>query len=82
MAEWFAQHFAMMLTLCFPSTFTKMFSGCECQEFTGFRQEILLLFISHVLQLTQQDFFMDTIVLANEFVQQQGQNKATEIIMY
>jgi len=34
-------------------------------------------------KLTQQDVFTDTIVLANEFVQQQEvQNKETEITMY
>lgn len=47
-------------------------------------QEILLLFTSHVPQLTQQDFFMNTIVLGNEYVQQRivVQNKEIEIIIY
>lgn len=46
-------------------------------------EEILLLFISHVPQLIQQNF-MDTTLLANIFAQQQElvQNKETEIIMY
>lgn len=48
------------------------------------RQEILLLFTSHVPQLTQQDFFMNIIVLGNEYVQQRivVQNKETEIILW
>lgn len=47
-------------------------------------QEILLLFTSHVPQLTQQDFFMNTIELGNEYAQQRivVQNKETEMIIY
>lgn len=47
-------------------------------------QEILLLFTSHVPQHTQQDFFMNTVVLGNEYVQQRTvvQNKETEMILY
>lgn len=47
-------------------------------------QEILLLFTSRVPRLTQQDFFMNTIALGNEYVQQRivVQNKKTEIIIY
>lgn len=85
MAEWFAQCFAMLLTLCFTSTLTKMLLECECQELIVLdRQEILLLFTSHVPQLTQQDFFMNRIVLGNEYVQQRivVQNKKTETIIY
>lgn len=34
----FAQYFAMLLTLLFPSTFTKMLLECECQELIVFSQ--------------------------------------------
>lgn len=63
-----------------------MLLGYECQELTVFRQlgNFASVYFTCTTAFTARLFFMDTIVRANEFVQQQEvvQNKETEIIMY